>query len=55
MVVCLSELAETKNNCSACNAKSKAKGKLNIALLTTIRAVWGSWSGGRGFNPLLDL
>ena len=57
MVGCLSEFAETKNNFSACNAKSKGgrTKKLNIALLTATRAVWGSQSGGHGFNCLLDV
>ena len=57
MVGVLSEFAKTKNNCSACNAKSKggrAK-KLNVALLTAMRAVWGSQSDGCGLNCLLDV
>ena len=29
--------------------------KLNLALLTSMRAVWGSQSGGHGLNHLLDV
>ena len=37
----LSEFAENKNNCSACNAKSKSgrTKNFNVTLLTAIRAV----------------
>ena len=53
----LLELAETKNNLSACNAKSKggrAKNS-NVALLTAVRQCGGVQPGGRGLNRLLNL
>ena len=52
----LSELAETKNNFSACNAKSKCGiAKTQCSLVDSHEAMWGSQSGGHGLNRLLDL
>ena len=47
----LSKLAETKNNLSACNAKSKG----GVFDSTSGETMWGSQSVGRGLNNLLDL
>ena len=55
---CQNSLKLSRSNCSARNAKSKggrAKNSMYIALLTAMRAVWGNWSGGCGFNHLLDV
>ena len=48
----LSELAGTKSNLSACNAKSKGK-NLDVALLTVVRQCGGV--SLVGLNRLLDL
>ena len=55
----LSQFAETKNYCSACNAKSEGgRAKNNVTLLTAMGAVCGdrirSWSGGRGPRHFLE-
>ena len=52
----MSQFAKTKNYCSAHNTKRKggrAK-KINITLVTAMRAAWGSQSGGHGPNRLLE-
>ena len=55
-MVVFSELAEIKNNLSAFNAKSKdGRAKTERSFVDSRETMWGSQSGGRGLNHLLDL
>ena len=52
----LSELAETKNNLSAFNAKARVvEQKTQCSFVDSRETMWGSQCGGHGLNRLLDL